>query len=98
MAEILRFLTIRQALLIKQENHIFRVHLCEIPNWITTVVNPFLGVNKRSSASSDWNPTKTRVQVVFSDLKEDFLAVLFAHVHSSVLGNGGFGIRARVGV
>jgi hypothetical protein len=36
--------------------------------------------------------------MVLSNLKEDFLAILFAHVHSSAFGNGGFGIRARVGV
>tara|TARA_B100001750_G_scaffold218613_1_gene204897 strand:+ start:909 stop:1019 length:111 start_codon:yes stop_codon:yes gene_type:complete len=36
--------------------------------------------------------------MVLSDLKEDFLAIFFAHVDSSALGNGGFGIRARVGV
>jgi hypothetical protein len=35
--------------------------------------------------------------MVLGDLKEDFLVVLFAHLHSSTCGNGGFGIRARVG-
>jgi hypothetical protein len=36
--------------------------------------------------------------MVLSDLKEDFFAILFAHVQSSAFGNGGFGIRTRVGV
>jgi hypothetical protein len=36
--------------------------------------------------------------MVLGDLKEGFLAIFFAHVHSSALGNGGFGIRTRVGV
>jgi len=61
-------------------------------------MNALLRVDKRSSASPNGDSAKTRVQMVLSNLKEDFLAIFFTHVDSSALGNGGFGIRARVGV
>jgi hypothetical protein len=61
-------------------------------------VDALLGIDKRSSASSDRDSTEAGVQMVLSDLKEDFFAILFAQVQSSAFGNGGFGIRTRVGV